>query len=184
MGLWKELTGQTPVFSKGEGAFPAPQGSSGCCPVFLSASVCCGCGKRFLSRASAEKSAVTHLEALVCALWALNAPWWQPFSLQLCIFALVPREGMWDCRGSFYFLLSNFFGLEQALSPLSGRSLNGLLSVTLTACSSVHCEVLWNQEKWEDCCSLHGSWGQSRGDSGEGVEGENGDCLNLLWKDK
>lgn len=70
----EQLTGQTPVFSKGEGAFPAPQGSSGCCPVFLSASVCCGCGKRFLSRASAEKSAVTHLEALVCALWALNAP--------------------------------------------------------------------------------------------------------------
>lgn len=46
------------------------------------------------------------------------------------------------------------------------------LSVIVAAHSPVHGEILWDQEKRENRCSLHGSRGQSRGDSGEGVEGE------------
>lgn len=38
--------------------------------------------------------------------------------------------------------------------------------------SPIHGEILRDQEKRENRCSLHGSRGQSRGDSGEGVEGE------------
>lgn len=54
----------------------------------------------------------------------------------------------------------------------SGAVFNLLTSIISLSCSPLHCAILRYPQKWKDCCPLHCSWCQSRGDPGERTQGQ------------
>lgn len=137
----EQLTGQTPVFSKGERAAGGAATAGG-----------------------AEPGGEPRSQACRGELGAVPV---RPGGAA----ALPPSHRISRSRGAFCLSVVFQVPVSQLRVPGWGFS-EQPLSVVVAARSAVHRQVLRHQEEREDCRSLHGSWGQSRGDSGEGVKGE------------
>lgn len=142
----EQLTGQTPVFSKGERAPGGAATAGGAEP-----------GGEPRSQACRGELGAGQLGAV-------------PVRPGLAA-ALPPSHRISRSRGAFCLSVVFQVPVSQLRVPGWGFS-EQPLSVVVAARSAVHRQVLRHQEEREDCRSLHGSWGQSRGDSGEGVKGE------------